>query len=111
MVVSELVDSLELKVVAGENGLSNEIMGGYCCDLLSEVMGNAPDGALWMTVHGHQNIIGVAVLKDMAAVIITGGHEPDPETIKKANQENVPVLLYNGSTFKLCGELFSKGIV
>jgi predicted transcriptional regulator len=110
MIVSEFVEAFGLKIAAGDKGLSNEIMDGFCCDLLSEVMGNAPEGSLWMTVHGHQNIVGVGVLRDMAAVVITGGHEADPETIKKANKENIPVLLYEGTTFQLSCKLFSKGI-
>ncbi|MCP3926120.1 MAG: hypothetical protein GY714_26445 [Desulfobacterales bacterium] len=110
MKVSEFVEFCKMEVAAGEKSLENEILDGYCCDLLSEVMGNAPVGSLWMTVHGHQNIVGVALLRDMAAVVITGGHDPDEETIEKANKENIPVLLYEGSTFQLCHKLFEKGI-
>jgi len=32
----------QLKVAAGENGLEREVKGGYCGDLLSDVMANAP---------------------------------------------------------------------
>ena len=55
-------------------------------------MGNAPAGCAWMTVQGHQNIIAVAVLREMAAIVITGGQKPDAETIDKADQEGIPVF-------------------
>ena len=42
MIVKELVERFGLKVVAGEKGLDREVKGGYCGDLLSEIMANAP---------------------------------------------------------------------
>ena len=110
MMVRDLVDKFGLAVTAGEGGLDREVSSGYCGDLLSEVMGNAPTGCVWMTVQGHQNIVAVAVLRDMAAIIITGGQTPDDETIKKADQEGIPILLWPSSSFSLAGRLFSAGI-
>ncbi|MGD8990845.1 MAG: DRTGG domain-containing protein [Desulfobacterales bacterium] len=110
MLVQDLVEKFELTVAGGENGLGREVTEGYCGDLLSEVMGNAPAGCAWMTVQGHQNIIAVAILRKMAAIVITGGQKPDAETIEKANQEGIPVLQWPGSSFRLAGQLFSAGI-
>jgi predicted transcriptional regulator len=97
MRVKDLVGQFDLKVAAGENNLDRDIKGGYCGDLLSEIMGNAPVGCVWLTVQGHQNIVAVAVLREMAAIIITGGQAPDDETIKKADQEGIPILLWSDS--------------
>ena len=110
MLVKDLVEKFELNVAGGENGLDREVTEGYCGDLLSDVMGNAPAGCAWMTVQGHQNIIAVAVLREMATIVITGGQKPDAETIEKANQEGIPVLQWPGSSFRLAGQLFSAGI-
>ena len=110
MLVKDLVEKFELSIAAGEKGLDREIMDGYCGDLLSEIMGNAPAGCVWLTVQGHQNIIAVAVLREMAAIIITGGQQPDEETIEKADQENIPILLWPSSSFSLAGRIFSAGI-
>ena len=44
MKVSDLVERFGLKVYSGEEGLNNEINGGYVSDLLSDVMGNAAEG-------------------------------------------------------------------
>ena len=110
MLVKDLVEKFELEVAGGENGLDREVTGGYCGDLLSEVMGNAPAGCAWLTVQGHQNIVAVAVLREMAAIIISGGQKPDEETIQKAEQENIPVLLWPDSSFRLAGRLFGAGV-
>lgn len=110
MLVGDLVEKFDLKVVGGKRGLNREVRDGYCGDLLSEVMANAPEGCAWMTVQGHQNIVAVAVLRDMAAIIITGGQTPDDETIKKADQEGIPVLQWPGTSFSLAGRIFGTGV-
>jgi predicted transcriptional regulator len=110
MLVKDLVEKFDLSVAAGKNGLDREVMDGYCGDLLSEIMGNAPAGGVWMTVQGHQNIVAVAVLREMAAIIITGGQKPDEETIQKADQEGIPILLWPNSSFSLAGRFFSAGV-
>ena len=110
MQVKDLVDKFDLSIAAGKQGLDREVMAGYCGDLLSEVMGNAPAGCAWMTVQGHQNIIAVALLREMAAIIITGGQRPDEETIQKADQEGIPILLWPDSSYQLAGRIFSAGV-
>ncbi len=108
MKVKELVEKFGLKVAAGQTGLDKEIKGGYCGDLLSEVMGNAGVGCVWLTVQAHQNIVAVAVLREMAAIVITGGSTPAPETVDKANAEGIPVLTYPGSSFELSGRIYAE---
>ncbi len=110
MTVNDLVEKFGLQVVSGNDGLERQVEDGYCGDLLSEIMGNAPEGCVWMTIQGHQNIVAVALLRNMAAIIVTGGQSPDDETLQKANQEGIPILLWPESSYKLAGQLFSLGI-
>ena len=111
MNVKDLVTRFNLLVAAGEAGLDRQIKGGYCGDLLSDVMANASAGCIWLTVQTHQNIVPVAVLHEMAAIVITGGQEPDPETVEKANEEGVPLLLWPESAFELAGRVCEAGVV
>jgi len=110
MTVSDLVDRFGLQVVAGDKGLDRQVEDGYCGDLLSEIMANAAEGCVWLTIQGHQNIVAVAVLRDMAAIIVTGGQTPDDETLQKANQEGIPILLWSDSAYQLAGRLYAVGI-
>jgi predicted transcriptional regulator len=110
MKVKQIVDWFQLKVAAGATGLEREVHGGYCGDLLSDVMANASAGCVWLTIQGHQNIVAVAVLREIAAVILTGGHAADPDTVKKADQEQIPILQWDRSAYELAGELFARGV-
>ena len=110
MKVKELANLFDLEIIAGETGLANEILDGYCGDLLSDVMANASEGCVWMTVQGHLNIIAVAVLIKMAAVIICGGQTADEITRTKAEEENIPILLWPDSAYDLAGHLYASGV-
>jgi predicted transcriptional regulator len=110
MKVQQMMDWFQLRLAAGDNGLGREVQGGYCGDLLSDVMANAPAGCVWLTVQGHQNIVAVAVLREIAAVILTGDRPPDPDTLKRADQENIPILLWGRSAYELAGELYALGV-
>ena len=111
MNVKEFANRFKLHVAAGQNALDRQIQGGYCGDLLSDVMANAPTGCIWLTVQTHQNIVNVAVLHEMAAIVLTGDHTPDQETIDRANQEGIPLLLGSHSAYDLAGQAVAAGLV
>ena len=106
MKVSDLVDKFNLKVFSGEAGLDREITGGYVSDLLSDVMGNASEGEVWLTLQTHQNVMAIASLKELAAVILVKGFEPDEDTAEHSNEEGIPVLGTGMQTFELAGKLY-----
>lgn len=106
MKISELAEQLNLRVVSGTGGLDREITGGYISDLLSDVIGNAKEGNLWITLQSHHNIIAVASLKDLSGVIVVKGNNPAAETIKKSNEENIPVLSTEEDTFTIAGAVY-----
>ena len=106
MKILEITQLLDLKILSGQTGLSNEISGAYVSDLLSDVIGNASEGQIWITLQTHQNIIAVASLKDLAAVIIVKGAIPETDTIEKSNTENIPVLCTDLDTFSIAGRLY-----
>jgi len=106
MKISDVLPVLDLKLISGHNGLSNKITGGYVSDLLSDVMGHAKEGDIWITLQTHQNIIAVASLKEISAIIIVKGLLPDQDTIEKSNIESIPVLSTDLDTFNIAGRLF-----
>jgi hypothetical protein len=83
---------------------------GYSSDLLSCVMAGAKSNSIWVTLQAHQNIIGVAALLEMSAVIITENAQPDPATIAKANNQSVILLSTPKSSFEIIGNLWKMGL-
>jgi serine kinase of HPr protein (carbohydrate metabolism regulator) len=106
MKIKEIIETLQLKTLTGQKNLEFEVTGGYTSDLLSDVIANSQEGNLWITLQTHQNIIAVAKLKDLAGIIIVNNREPDEETLKKANEESVPILCTDGMAFEISGKLY-----
>ena len=110
MTVSDIVNFFGLKIRTGENQLNEEVTGGYASDLLSDVIAHSRKGNLWITIQTHPNIVAVATMKELTAIILTGGREPDPETVQKAEEEGIPILVSPLFTFELAGRLYQTGI-
>jgi predicted transcriptional regulator len=108
--VFEIVKSFGLEMRAGKDRLLEEVTGGYASDLLSDVIAHTRKGNLWVTIQTHPNIVAVATMKELAGIILTGGREPDAETVQKAEEEGIPILVSSLFTFELVGRLYQMGI-
>ena len=102
MTVQDIVSQLNLTVCSGQEGLQREVKGGYTSDLLSDVMGHAQEGDIWITLQTHKNVMAIASLKEIAAVILVKGHVPEEES----NNENIPILTTPLQTFEITGQLY-----
>ncbi len=107
MTVKEIVETLNLKIVSGQESLDMEVTSGYTSDLLSDVIANSKEGNLWITRQTHQNIIAVAKLKDLAGIIIVNSREPDEDTLRKAEEEKVSILCSEEMAFEVSGRLYA----
>ncbi|MCT4545470.1 MAG: DRTGG domain-containing protein [Vallitalea sp.] len=110
MTVEEIKNQLELKLVAGEEGLKNQVTNGFVGDLLSVVMGKAKEGNAWVTIQSHVNIVAVALLTGSACIIVTEGFEVENDAVIKANEENIPILTTNKSSYEIVRELVKLGV-
>jgi hypothetical protein len=109
--LTELIQKLNLDVRSAKAQLDREVTGGYASDLLSDVLAHGEEGNLWITLQIHQNIVGVASMKDLAGIILVNNREPEPETLEKAEAEGLPIMVTEMPTFELVGKLYSLGIV
>ena len=108
MNVATIAKELNLKVISASDRIeNNNVKGGYTGDLLSDVMANSHEGDIWITRQVHQNIVAIATLKEHAAVVLVNSCEPAKDTLEKAIQENVPILISNLSAFELTGKIYN----
>ncbi len=73
-------------------------------------MTGAKSRGIWITLMSHSNIIAVASLLDLAAIIITENATPDEATIAKANEEGIVLLHSLHPTFQIVGQLWEMGL-
>ena len=67
-------------------------------------------GDVWVTFQIHLNVMTIASMKEIAAIILVCGRRPDEETLQKAVAEKIPVLGTTMSAFQVVGELYQLGI-
>lgn len=106
MKIADLIDKLSLTLYSGVNNDIKEVTSGYVSDLLSDVMGNANENAVWITIQNHKNVVAVATLKDISAVILAKGIAPNDDMLKFAVEENLTVLGSEKEVFELAGEIY-----
>jgi hypothetical protein len=97
-------------VATSTGDLDAAVTGGYSSDLLSCVMAKARKGNVWVTLQSHLNIVAVAALLQIAAIIVTEGMTPDEPTLQKANEEGIPILTTPASSFTIVSRLAHLGI-
>jgi serine kinase of HPr protein (carbohydrate metabolism regulator) len=107
MNVKELAEKAHLEIISGKEGLTTEIKGGYTCDLLSDVMGHAEQGYVWITLQTHKNVMAIASLKELAAIILVKGLKPEADTLEQSDIENIPILSTDLEEFEISGIVYN----
>jgi imidazolonepropionase-like amidohydrolase len=111
MNLQDIIDALNLQVLTETREFQNvQATSGYTSDLLSCVMAGAQHGGIWVTLQAHSNIVAVAALLDLSAVIITENALPEPATIEKANEEGIILMATKNTNFYVVGKLWEMGI-
>jgi hypothetical protein len=111
MTLQQLVADLELENLAPEVTLAaRDVTAGYVSDLLSDVLANAPESGVLVTVQVHLNVIAVAVHAGLAAVIFAADRRPDDSVRAKAIEERIALFVSPRSAFDIVGRMYQLGV-
>lgn len=105
--ISEIAEKLKVRVLNPGMQPEREIKGCYIGDLLSNVIARAKEGEIWLTVQTHQNVVAVAVLLNLGAILFVEGHQPQADTLSKAAGEGVCLLSTEKSAYEIVCALSS----
>ncbi len=107
MTVREFAETNNLKILT-QGDLDKDITGCYIGDLLSLAMSRAEEGQLWITIQGNVNIAAVAVLADLACILVVEGRPIDADTEQKAKEQQVTILSSDLSAYEAACLLHSQ---
>ena len=110
MTVSELKALISAESLTPSVQEDAEVTCGYTGDLLSWVMAHAEAGMAWVTVQTNMNVPAVAVLQEMACIILPDDIHPEQEILAKAAQQGMPVLVSPLTAYEICGRMAASGI-
>ncbi len=105
MTVRESIEKLNLNILV-EGDLQQEITDCYIGDLLSWVMGRAPEDSAWLTVMGNINAIAVATLADVSCIVLVENAALDDNAKAKAQAVGVTILQSEENSYKLATKIY-----
>ncbi len=111
MNLQTVIDALRLAVLTQTRDFSAITPhGAYLSDLLSCAMAGAKKDMLWITLQAHVNVVAVASLTKVAAVIITENAPLEKVAILKADEQGVILLSTPKTNYEISGALWEFGI-
>ncbi|MCK9547844.1 MAG: iron-sulfur binding hydrogenase [Sphaerochaeta sp.] len=80
---------------------------GYCGDLLSDVMANAPAQSVLMTIQAHKNTIAVASLVGISALVICNGRTVGADMLDAAREEEISIFVTDLNHFEAAAKVMA----
>jgi hypothetical protein len=111
MFLEEMARELKLTLITPEVSVKGiQVKAGYSCDLLSWVLAHGESGMAWVTVMTHLNVVAVAMLMEMACIIVPEGIRMEDASLQKAREEGSPVFSSAMTAYEICGRMYALGI-
>jgi len=110
MKIGEMVAVLNGRLLAGEDKKNLELNRAYAADLLSDVLALTRERTMLVTGITSPQVIRVAELLDIPAIIFVRGKLPPGESMESIKKLDIPVIATSLTMFETCGLLYSKGV-
>jgi predicted transcriptional regulator len=111
MTLRDIMEILDAEVLVGQDHLNTDVKTAFSADLMSDVLAFAKPRSLLLTGLTNPQVVRTASILDTAAIIIVRGKTPPDETVKLAEELDIPILLTRYILFETSGRLYANGIV
>ncbi len=110
MRIADIVALLKAEVLAGHSKMGLNIAAALGTDLLSEVLVAPRDETVLLTGLTNVQVVRTAGLLEIRAVVLARGKRPDPETLRLAEETDLPLIATEHTLFESCGILYQAGL-
>ena len=108
MTVNELVKKYAFRTLSLPDG-DAEVRGAYIGDLLSWVMGRAENEQLWVTIMSNINIVAVAALSGVSAILLAEGVTVEDDVKEAAQARGINILSSDQTAYDLISRMSRDG--
>lgn len=84
------IPGMETVFLSGDG--STPFERGYTSDLLSDVMGRAPENSVLVTIQAHRNTIAVSAMAGVRAVVVCNRREIPEDMLELAMEEGISIF-------------------
>jgi len=110
MKLGKLVELINGRILTEKFSEDTEIAGAMGADLMSDVLASIRPEAVLITGLCNPQVVRTALIADLRAIIFIRGKNPALETIKLADEENLPLIMTEFGMFDACGILYQAGL-
>jgi hexokinase len=101
MLAAEFAQRMDMELLLPDMaGHDMGISGCYIGDLLSNVMGKAKTGQIWLTVMTNINVMAVAQLLELSGIVLLEENQPAEGVLERAALEGIPVFRTKESAYQ-----------
>lgn len=80
----------------------------YIGDVLSFAISHIKDKSIWITIQNNVNVVAIATLREVKAIILTEGVKPDFDMLQKSIEQQIPIFTTELSHFETARLLILK---
>lgn len=110
MKLSQIRDLLEAVVLSGESHLDEEVLTGFGCDLMSDVLCFANEDAVLLTGLVNKQVLNTVEMANMSSIVFVRNKMPSEEMIRLARERNLLMMSTRYILFECCGILYKHGL-
>lgn len=110
MKLSKLVELINGEILTEKTSDNREIGGAMGADLMSDVLSSIQPEAALLTGLCNPQVVRTAQIADIRAIVFVRGKNPAKETLKIANEENIPLITTTCGLYETCGILYAAGL-
>ena len=110
MKIEQIVHLLNGELLTKHNDEGKEVSGAMGADLMSDVLASILPEAALLTGLCNPQVVRTALIADIRAIIFVRGKYPAKETMKIANDENIPLITTTHGMYEACGILHKAGL-
>ncbi len=110
MKVKEMLKLVDGKLLSVDAHLEYDVFFGVGSDLISDILMCVKDSAVLFTGLINHQIIRVAEMVDMQAIVFVRGKKPTQEMLDLAKEHDLPVLCSNLSLYEACALAYQGGL-
>ena len=110
MRLTQIVEVAEARPFSPNTSLDREVLSAFVSDLMSDVLCQDVHQGLLITSLANPQALRTAEMAEVTAVLMVGGKQPLPETLRLARELDIPLLGTELSAFDVCYVLGQAGL-
>jgi predicted transcriptional regulator len=110
MIISEIANKINGRIVCCENKVSGEVEYAFSSDLMSDVLKVEKENVLLITGLANLQAIRTSEMSDINCIVFARNKKINSDIIKLAKENGIILIESPFSVFRISGELYKAGI-